>query len=261
MKPVPLSHYNGPMKSRQANQISGNKLPSAIKYFLIALPLTAFLSACSPPESDQQQATNKTVLQQARVYQQPMRLTDFALHDHLGNPFNRERLGNHWSLMFFGFTRCPDICPPTLSQLAAVKNTLDQEDTPPLQIIFISVDPAHDGRGDTLANYVKSFQADIIGATGPVAQINALTTQLGLYYRIESDHSRHGARHAMNAHDDNASDDSHGEAGLAADSRVDHSGTVLLINPKARLYAVFPPPIEQPAVLLNDLRMLLREGT
>lgn len=176
-------------------------------------------------------------LRTARPQSEPRQLTDFALVDHQQRDFNRAALINHWTLMFFGFTRCPDICPPTLSQLSALQQRMTQAGEQPPQLIFVTVDPEVD-QPQVLADYLSSFDGDIIGVTGDSRQIGALTTQLGIFNRI-----RPGAGH--DHHDRHHTD-------------VDHSGTILMIDPQARHVASFIQLPESPADLEYDLRQLMQ---
>lgn len=103
--------------------------------------------------------------------QRPLSLTEmeFRLTDHDGRPVGPETLLGRPSMVFFGFTFCPDICPTTLSDIS---NWLDAlgEDAERLNVVFITVDPARDTI-DTIADYVGYFHPGIRGWTGPNAQI------------------------------------------------------------------------------------------
>lgn len=72
-------------------------------------------------------------------------LPDFSLIDHHGRPFGKAQLTGHWSLMFFGYTNCPDFCPTTLSTLAALQKRLRAANAPQApQVLFVSVDARRD---------------------------------------------------------------------------------------------------------------------
>ena len=78
----------------------------------------------------------------AQVLAVPRKLPDFALVDHRGRPFGHARLEGRWSLLYFGTTSCPDVCPATLQILAALGEYADA--APPVQRVFVSVDPLRD---------------------------------------------------------------------------------------------------------------------
>jgi protein SCO1/2 len=127
-------------------------------------------------------------------------------------------LKGHWSLVFFGYTHCPDVCPTTLTVLKSVKQQLvtHQQETVNTQYVFISVD----GRRDTtsvLANYMNYFDPTFIGLNGTEEQIKGLTGQLGVVYMQV--------------------------AGSSPDNYlVDHSASILLFDPLGRMIALFSAP-------------------
>lgn len=152
----------------------------------------------------------------ATVLPAAMALPEFTLIDQYGAALGPDRLRSTWSLMFFGFTHCPDICPATLSVLATAKRELATRGHEPLpRIVLVSVDPERD-TPDVLGRYVDNFRADILGITGSIDQLRRLTDGLGIYF----------AKTAI-------------EGG---DYSVDHSAAVLVVNPDAELAAVFGSP-------------------
>ena len=97
----------------------------------------------------------------------------FNLVDQDGQPVDQTLLDGKWTLVFFGFTWCPDYCPTTLAALKATQERLgDRADN--LQIVFISVDPERD-QPSVLKDYLSSdgFPEGVIGLTGTPAQIRA----------------------------------------------------------------------------------------
>src|SRR5579863_933483 len=95
---------------------------------------------------------------------------DFSLLDQNGAQFTAARLKGAPTLVYFGYTHCPDVCPVTLLQLAQVLKT---GVVPNLRVVFISVDPARDTPAQ-LAQYVQAFDPDFIGLTGPPARVQTL---------------------------------------------------------------------------------------
>jgi protein SCO1 len=148
--------------------------------------------------------------------------------------FGPAQLQGHWSLLFFGFTRCPDICPNTLGLLQAVSAALRQEDHPAadgLQVVFVSVDPRHDTPA-ALKSYVEYFDPAFLGVTGPEPELQKLTGGLYMPYTYVP-------------------------VGQAGDYTVEHSGALVLLNPQAQAVAYFSPPLRA-ASIVDDLRRLLR---
>ena len=109
---------------------------------------------------------------------------EFELTDHQGMVRTEHDFAGKWMLVFFGFTNCPDVCPTTLSEVAAVMEGLDA-DAVKVQPIFISIDPERD-MPSVLAEYVPLFGAGIIGLTGTPDQIEKTSKTFPIFYeRIE----------------------------------------------------------------------------
>lgn len=138
-------------------------------------------------------------------------LAPFELKDQQGETFNNQSLQGKWSLIFIGFTSCPDICPTTMGKLAAAYDALNEE--APLQVIFISVDPERDSQAK-LADYIAFFNPEFIAATAPHKELFPLTRQLGMIYAM---------------------------VGEGEDYTVDHSASMVLLDPQGRKTAVIKP--------------------
>ena len=120
----------------------------------------------------------------ARTESEPPFLADFELTDHRGMVQTDEDFAGRWMLVFFGFTNCPDVCPTTLSEVAAVMEGLGDE-AAMVQPIFITIDPERD-TPTALAGYVPLFDAGIIGLTGTPEQIAATSETFPIFFeRIE----------------------------------------------------------------------------
>ena len=87
-------------------------------------------------------------------------LHGFELVDHNNQSLDNSRLSGKWSLMFFGYTNCPDICPTSLQTLSDMMNAIDDSDVRnSIQVIFVSVDPERDSP-EILKPYVQYFNED-----------------------------------------------------------------------------------------------------
>ena len=188
----------------------------------LALPLAAAVAAAAwllwPAAPGEPWRAATVFGEQARP------LPAFALADHAGRPLGPDDFAGRWSLLFFGYAQCPDICAPTLQRLSAA---LDRLDEPRARIVFVSVDPGRDTPA-ALAGYVAHFRPGTLGATGEPAAVAALMSELGAY----------AARRE-----------------LAAGYLIDHSAAVWLVDPEARLAGVFTPP-HDPDAIAADLRRL-----
>nr|MBS0020749.1 SCO family protein [Gammaproteobacteria bacterium] len=152
------------------------------------------------------------------LWPNPKALTAFSLEDHSRQAFSLERLKGKWTFLFFGYTHCPDVCPVTLSVLADVERRLAQAKQPleNIQVVFVSLDPQRDNQ-ERLQQYVQYFNPSFLGVTGDQERLTELTRQLGIV------HTR-VAR------------------GSSDDYLVDHTASILLTDPDARLVAVFGLP-------------------
>lgn len=166
-----------------------------------------------------------TVLPEARM------LTSFALEDHEGRRFDAARLRGAWTLLFFGFTSCPDICPTTLADLTRLRRALaaQGDDSRWLRTVFVSVDPGRDDRV-TLARYVGFFDPALTGVTGTPQELARLAGQLGAAFEVI------------------ASDE--------PDYPVYHTTAVFVIDAEARWRAVLRSPlaVDEVAAALVTLR-------
>lgn len=103
-------------------------------------------------------------------------IADFHLIDSTGHPFTRASLLGHPTLVYFGFTHCPDECPDTLADLARVKK---EARLPGLQVLFVTVDPQRDTPA-VLAGYLRHFDPSFLGVTGDPAAIHRFASSLGI---------------------------------------------------------------------------------
>lgn len=158
----------------------------------------------------------------------PHDISPFHLVSADDKPFTHENLKGQWSLLFFGFTKCPQLCPTTLSLLNDAYQNIERHKQVPLpQVVFISVDPERDTTKH-IKEYLSGYNKNFIGATGSQKTLDDLTNEMSiLYAKVENPN-------ATNIEDYN----------------IDHSGTVLMINPLGQLFAIFSTP--QDANELSD---------
>lgn len=143
------------------------------------------------------------------AYPEPREVGAFELVDASGGVFGPERLRDRWSLMFFGFANCPDICPLAMSVLGDAAKTLAERGETPFQGILVTVDPERDTPPE-LAAYVQTFSKDFVGVTGTVADITAFAR------------SFHAGFSKAPAEDP------------ALGYTVDHTGRIAVVNPEGR---------------------------
>lgn len=109
-----------------------------------------------------------------------MALPDFSLMRSTGKPFGKSDLGSRPSLLFFGFTHCPDICPSALIDMSAFLEKLGPGQAAKINMVFVTVDPGRDNVG-RLAEYMAQFDPRIVALTGPRLAIKKLTDAAFVY--------------------------------------------------------------------------------
>jgi protein SCO1 len=159
------------------------------------------------------------------------KLPDFSLIDAQGRSFGAANLLGNWSLMFFGYTNCPDFCPTTLTTLAAMNKQLRAAKAAVLpQVIFVSVDAKRDTPAQ-LAKYVPYFDPEFIGLTAAdQPAIEAFARQMGVGVIIQP------------AKDGNYT--------------VDHSAMIFVFDPSGKLAAILSGPFSVDA-LQSDFRRIV----
>jgi len=154
---------------------------------------------------------------------EPKAVRDFRLTDTTGRALTRAELAGAPTLVFFGFTHCPEVCPTTLMTLAQVRRRAALKG---LRVLFVSIDPQRDS-APVLGTYVHAFDPAFLGLTGEPGPILALAADFGV---------------AVN------------RVPLpGGDYTMDHSAVVFLLDARARIAAIFTPPLNA-AALAADLR-------
>lgn len=165
----------------------------------------------------------------ALLYPQPRPVPEFRLTRTDGKPLTLADWRGRWTVAYFGYASCPDVCPTALAAFKQVWKDLGARGLQDrVRIDFVSVDPQRD-TPERLAGYVAFFSPDFVAATGDDAQLTALTRALGLLYSRTTD-----ANGAI---------------------EVDHSGSAVIIDPAGRLAGIFRPPFA-PAAVAADLAQL-----
>ena len=108
-------------------------------------------------------------------------LPELDLVDQNGQAFAVNQLKDQWSLLFFGYTFCPDICPATLADLRQLRSKLPAEARANLRVVLVSVDP-HRDTPEQLKKYLNYFDADFVGLTGEQDSIQKLANAVSIPY-------------------------------------------------------------------------------
>ncbi len=152
------------------------------------------------------------------LWPEPPRLSAFELDRDDGAKLTEQDFMGRWTLVFFGFANCPDVCPTTMNTLAQVVEKLNADPTLATapQVVFVSVDPERD-KPEILREYVDYFNEDFIGATANEERLSHFAAQFGvLYMKIET-----------------PGQDTY---------TMDHSASILLVDPALNTVGLFSPP-------------------
>ena len=178
-------------------------------------------------------------LQAVRLFEQPRALPAFSLRQSDGTPLVPGELQGHWTIVFLGFTHCPDVCPTTLAELAQAQKqwaALPEATRP--RVLFVSVDPERDSP-DRAGEYAHAFHRDTLAATADVPALEAFARSLSLVFaKVPA------------------------PAGAPADQySVDHSAALAVLDPQGRMAGVITPnhppePALDPKAIAHDLLVL-----
>lgn len=157
------------------------------------------------------------------VFSKPRIIKEFSLVDQNGDVFDLNRLQGKWTVMFFGFTTCPDVCPTTLAMLSQWHKKLNSDIQENTQVVLVSVDPARD-TPEKLDEYMSHFNPEFVGVTGDFLTIRSLTDQLNVAFN---------------------------KVVLDDDYTVDHSGHIVLVNPYGHYHGIVKPPLDMARLKLT----------
>ncbi|MBS0359284.1 MAG: SCO family protein [Proteobacteria bacterium] len=167
----------------------------------------------------------------ATVLDHPRAINPFRLEEANQKSFTQENLKGHWTMLFFGFTSCPHLCPTTMTELNNMVRLLEKEKVKTVpQVIMITVDPEKDTPAK-MKEYASVFNPNFIGLSGDKGQIETMTRELGVVYLKVAN----------------------------SGNMFDHSGTIMLFNPNGELVALFTAP-HQAKVLAQDFETIVKKN-
>ena len=166
---------------------------------------------------------------------QPRALAEFQLENQFGESFAPENLENKWTFVFFGFTNCPDVCPTSMAELGraerALHNAGDMAEQP-MQGVLVSVDPDYD-TPEALGKYAQAFSPRFLGIWGEREDLVALTQQVNVAF----------AKVPMPLSQSASAD--------ASGYTVDHTGNLVIINPRGHYHGFIKMPHESETIRLT----------
>lgn len=156
------------------------------------------------------------------LFDQPKDISDFEFYSSDQASFTKSDLIGNWTLMYFGFTNCPDECPTTMYQLSKLIKILREKnfDLNNKQWVLVSIDPERD-TPEMIDKYAKGFDQDFLGVSNARPMLLSLATQLSVNNVMPSH-----ANHMDHSHLDN------------------HVNNIILLNPKGQFAGIFRPPFE-----------------
>jgi protein SCO1/2 len=166
-------------------------------------------------------SSNELLINGLFLYEKPKVISDFTFFSANGAEFTKSDLKGKWTLMYFGFTRCPDECPTTMYQMSKLVKVLREKEFPleDKQWVLVSIDPERDSPND-IDKYAKGFDQDFIGVVNSRPMLLSLATQLSVNNIMPSG---------------NAMDHSHLD---------NHVNNVILLNPNGEFAGIFRPPFD-----------------
>ena len=193
---------------------------------LLFLPMAALSQDTSVP-------AQREDLQSIRLdHDPPGQLPDFRLLDTRDRPFDRQSLIGKWSLLYFGYTQCPDICPTALSALAsAFREAEKQANLDWLQVVFVTVDPDRD-RPEVMKQYVRYFHPAFLGARADLAKTRKLSSAVEIFHYIAK--NRDGSHYT-----------------------VSHSGEIAVIDPRGLHVGRIEPPFDSASIAADLIKLSL----
>ena len=172
-------------------------------------------------------------LQVVRLFDHPRELPPFSLQQSDHTQLVPGELKGHWTLVFLGFTHCPDVCPTTLAQLAQAQKQWEALPDPTRpRVLFVSVDPERDSP-DAIGEYAHGFARDTLAATTDVPALESFARSLSMVFaKVPA------------------------PEGVPADQySIDHSASIAVLDPQARMAGVIMPPLD-PRAVASDMATL-----
>ncbi|MDO6719011.1 SCO family protein [Psychrosphaera sp. 1_MG-2023] len=198
----------------------------------VLLVLAALISVCVGVFVFQY--TSKIEFSETTFVYDPQRVIQpFELQDETNTVFTNDNLKGYWDLVFLGYLSCPDVCPMTLAKLSRILPELQKVSDKPVRIVFVSVDPKRD-TPENMAKYIDYFGGNIKGVRAEHKNLFPFVRNLGLMYSIPDQEIEDGYF-------------------------VDHSASIILVNPDAQIEAIFKPEIVLNQVPTVDTQTMLED--
>jgi len=218
-------------------------LKNSTPLLLVLFGLSLVLSGCG-------RSAEQLKLEGAMVLSPPKVLSKFTLKQRDLGEFTTENTKGEWSLFFFGYTHCPDVCPTELFMLSEMMRAIEKNPDSVVkapQVVFVSVDPQRDSP-DSLQEYAGYYHPSFLGVTGEQEMVDGLSRSMGaIYERV----------YYLNGKQLMIDEEEEIPEGLENSYLINHSASIFLLNPDGEMHAIFSTP-HNPDVMVRDLATIQR---
>ena len=206
------------MRSLPNSMKAVNKNLIIILVFMVTV-LSLFINKLTTPRT---LSNDELLINGLFLFDTPKEISDFEFFSSNSKSITKSDLMGKWTLMYFGFTNCPDECPTTMYQLSKLIKVLRDKDftLDDKQWILVSIDPERD-TPEIIDRYAKGFDKDFIGVSNARPMLLSLATQLSVNNVMPSHSS-----HMDHSHLDN------------------HVNNIILLNPEGKFAGIFRPPFD-----------------
>lgn len=196
------------------------KLNITLIVIFIAVVMTLFVNNLTTPRALSKQ---ELLVNGLFLFQEPKDISDFTFESSKSKVFTKDNLLGKWSLIYFGFSRCPDECPVAMYEISKLVNVLREKEfyLEDKQWVLITIDPERD-TPEIIDSYAKGFDSDFIGLSASRPMLLSLATQLAVNNKMPP------MNNAMNSHE----------------HLDDHVNNIILVNPNGEFVGFFRPPFD-----------------
>ena len=190
-----------------------------ILVFIITV-LALFINNITTPRSLSKQ---ELLVNGLFLFQEPKEISDFSFMSSNNKTFTKKNLEDKWTVMYFGFSKCPNECPVAMHELSKLKKLLAEKDykLDDKQWVLITIDPERDSP-KIIDEYAKGFDLDFIGLSGSRPMLLSLATQLAVNNKMPPMESKDNNHEHLN----------------------DHANNIILLNPQGQFVGFFRPPFD-----------------
>lgn len=204
------------------------KMKKTAILLILCLLLSIFVTGC---QDANQNSIHNLPFKTLKLFPQGKSFSGFELISHKNKKWQVEDFKGQYSILFFGFSNCPDICPTTLLDMQKIDKKLIEQGLSSPRFVFVSVDPDRD-TPEVLNNYINFFNPAFYGLTGDAPNILSMASQLGVAYKVAE----------------------HEPGDLVYD--VDHASALFLLDKNGERIGIFTAPHDV-NLIAGDLALLM----